>query len=184
MTLYTKKGDDGTTSLFGPTERISKTSSVTEALGTFDELNAVMGLCRAHYHSQDMRVDGVLVGDILFDVQQHLFIVQAELAGADKHIGQEKVQWLETITDAIEGELDPITTFLLPGASELSSLVDLARTVARRAERRLVEVADESLIAISPETLAYANRLSSLLYALVRLTNDILEKEEKAPTYE
>lgn len=183
MALYTKKGDDGTTGLFGTKGRISKTSPITEALGTLDELNAVVGICRAKYRQNPLEVVGRPIDEILFDVQQHLFIVQAELAGADKHISADKVEWLGDTVDAIEQELEPITSFLLPGASELSATVDLARTVARRAERRVVEVADEGLTAISAETLAYCNRLSSLLYALVRITNDSLGATESQPNY-
>lgn len=184
MSLYTKKGDDGATGLFGCDGRISKSSAITEALGTLDELNAVVGICRAKYNLHGIVVNGLSGGDVLFDVQQHLFIIQAELAGADKHIDQAKVDWLSDMTDEIEQQLAPITSFLLPGASELSSFMDLARTVARRAERRVVEVADESLAAISLETLAYCNRLSSLLYAMVRLTNDQLNGQEERPTYD
>ena len=183
MTLYTKKGDDGTTTLFGGEGRLSKSSDIAEALGTLDELNAVIGICRAKFKSESIAVDGKGVSDILYFVQQHLFIVQAELAGADKHIDQAKVDWAEHLTDTIESGLEPITSFLLPGASELSSILDLARTVARRAERRVVAVADASTTSINKETLAYMNRLSSLLYALVRLANDAAGAEESAPTY-
>lgn len=184
MTLYTKKGDDGSTGLFGSKHRISKTSPITEALGTLDELNSIIGLCRARYRDIAVEVEGRAVSDILEDVQQHLFTVQAELAGAEMQITQDKVDWLGSTTDTIESMLQPITSFLLPGAHELSAQVDIARTVARRAERRVVEVADESLVAIHPETLAYLNRLSSLLYAIVRITNDVLEGSEAAPRYE
>jgi len=183
MTLYTKKGDDGTTGLFGTKGRISKTSNITEALGTLDELNAVIGVCRAKFDKKGIEILGRKASDILFDVQQHLFTIQAELAGADKHIDQEKVDWLGDTTDAIEETLEPITSFLLPGASELSSFVDLARTVSRRSERCVIRVADESVAPISVETLAYCNRLSSLLYAIVRTTNDQLGVNESAPTY-
>ena len=183
MSLYTKKGDDGTTGLFGTPGRISKTSNITEALGTLDELNALIGVCRAKYDKKDMEILERRASDILFDVQQHLFTIQAELAGADKHIDQEKVDWLGDTTDAIEETLEPITSFLLPGASELSAFVDMARTVSRRAERCVIRVADESTATICPETLAYCNRLSSLLYAMVRSTNDQLGVTEAAPTY-
>lgn len=184
MTLYTKKGDDGTTTLFGTKERISKASEATEALGTLDELNALIGVCRAKFDETDIRVLDKRGSEVLFMVQQHLFIVQAELAGADKSIDQEKVDWLGDTVDEIEKTLEPITSFLLPGASELSSFVDLARTVARRAERRLVEVHTQTDIELHAETLAYVNRLSSLLYAIVRLVNDVVGGEESAPNYQ
>ena len=184
MTLYTKKGDDGTTGLFGSGERISKTSAVAKALGTLDELNSIIGICRAKYGTMGVTVDGVSATDVLFDVQQHLFIIQAEIAGADKHIDQSKVDWLEKTTDTIESQLEPITSFLLPGASELSSFVDFARTVARRAERRVIAVMESETVPVSHNTIAYCNRLSSLLYAMVRLTNDMLDQTESAPTYQ
>ena len=183
MSLYTTKGDDGSTGLFGTAGRVSKSSDITDALGTLDELNAVIGVCRAKYDKKNMAILGRPASDMLFDVQQHLFIVQAELAGAEKHIDQDKVDWLGETTDAIEATLEPITSFLLPGASELSSFVDLARTVARRAERGVIRAADHSSTDIHPATLAYMNRLSSLLYAMVRTTNDQLGGQETAPTY-
>lgn len=183
MTLYTKKGDDGTTTLFGSKDRISKFSPETEALGTLDELNAVIGICRAKFDETDIRVRDQRASEVLFDVQQHLFTIQAELAGADKTITADKVDWLGDTVDHIESTLEPITSFLLPGASELSSFVDLSRTVARRAERRVVEVQQTSEMKLGDNTVAYMNRLSSLLYALVRLTNDVVGGEEEAPTY-
>jgi cob(I)alamin adenosyltransferase len=153
-------------------------------LGTLDELNSTIGLCRAKYRDVSVQVQSREASDILEEVQQHLFTIQAELAGAEMQMTQDKVDWLGSTTDAIEDMLEPITSFLLPGAHELSAQVDVARTVARRAERRVVEVADESLATIAPETLAYLNRLSSLLYAIVRITNDTLDGHEEAPRYE
>lgn len=184
MTLYTTKGDDGTTGLFGSKIRVSKVSRITQALGTLDELNAVVGICRAKYNKTDIMIVGHPAGDILYDIQQHLFTIQAELAGADKHISTDNIEWLEYITDQIEQTLAPITSFFLPGASELAAFVDLARTVARRAERTVVFVTEQSPTAVRPETLTYLNRLSSLLYAMVRATNDQLNEIEHTPEYQ
>ena len=90
---------------------------------------------------------------------------------------------MEEIINAIERELPPIKTFFISGGTKLASLFDISRTFARRAERRVVGVHDESLQKISPQTLAYLNRLSSLLYALARLSNHLSGINESAPSY-
>ena len=92
--------------------------------------------------------------------------------------------WLESIIDDIEKNLPLIKTFFVSGGTELASLSDIARTIARRAERRVVGVADEGKTTISPHTLAYLNRLSSVLYAFARNFNHIAKVVEEAPKYE
>ncbi|MBP6868687.1 MAG: cob(I)yrinic acid a,c-diamide adenosyltransferase [Candidatus Pacebacteria bacterium] len=187
--LYTGKGDGGTTKTFGPNqERISKASELPEALGTLDELNSFIGLSKVWARS--VQDTGVLVGKkryatsaILRDIQENLFIVQAEVAGAPKKIGKRKVTQAETIINTIESELPPITSFSIAGGTELSAVLDVARTLSRRAERRVVGVHEQGLRKISPFTLAYLNRLSSLLFALARLTNKQSGVLEEAPTY-
>jgi cob(I)alamin adenosyltransferase len=187
--LYTGKGDGGTTKTFGPNqERISKASELPEALGTLDELNSFIGLAKVWARSaQDT---GVLVGKksyatsaLLRDVQENLFIVQAEVAGAPKKIGKRKVTQAEVIINTIEGELPPITSFSIAGGTELSAVLDVARTLSRRAERRVVGVHEQGMRKMSPHTLAYLNRLSSLLFALARLTNKQSGVAEEAPLY-
>ena len=116
-------------------------------------------------------------------IQQDLFIVQAELAGAGKTITEEKVKWLEEIIDGIEKTLPPIKTFFVSGGVELATLSDIARTIARRAERRVVGVVDEGKITIGKDTLAYLNRLSSVLYAFARNFNHLANIKEEAPKY-
>jgi len=186
--LYTRKGDGGTTSLFGCNQRLSKSSSIAEALGTLDELNSYIGLIRA-----DIRGRGafsVPVGKqkkglevLLEDMQQALFIVQAEIAGAEKKMPKGKVTTLERITDTIEQSIPPIHSFSLSGTTYPSALFDVARTVARRAERRVVEVSEEGEVRIGKHTLAYMNRLSSAFFALARYASHIEGAEEDAPTY-
>jgi cob(I)alamin adenosyltransferase len=112
-----------------------------------------------------------------------LFVVQAELAGSDKSITAEKVSAAERVVDGIEKLLPPITTFFLSGGSVLSAKLDFARTLARRAERRVVAVKEEQKAQVSPETLVYLNRLSSLLYALARIASHIAGTEEIKPDY-
>src|SRR3989338_2297202 len=172
--LYTRKGDKGTTKTFGCDQRISKSSAVAEALGTLDEANSFIGLCKAKARKGKFVLGKTKIDEILHGVQKNLFIAQAEVAGASMYIEEAKVKEVEEIVDAIEKELPPIKTFFIPGSSELSAMFDVARTVARRAERRVVGVVDsyakeknkkvDEKEPVSEFTLAYLNRLSSLLY--------------------
>ena len=175
--LYTDKGDNGTTSAFGCDQRFSKSSAIAEALGTLDEVNSFLGVVKVKAEASE-------VSKIISDVQQNLFTIQAEVAGAEKHIGEEKARELGKIINAIETELPPIKTFFVSGGTELASLLDLARALSRRAERRVVGVADEGAVRVGKETLAYLNRLSSLLYALARQTNYKSGITEEPPMYQ
>jgi cob(I)alamin adenosyltransferase len=189
MALYTGKGDGGTTKTFdGGPVRISKSSELPEALGTLDELNSFLGLCKAH--SKKDFDPSFLIGKrtfktsaILDEVQQTLFIMQAEVAGAPKKITKAKVTQVELIVNTLEKLMPPITTFSVAGGTELSALIDVARTISRRAERRLVSVDELGLRKISPNTKAYANRLSSLLFALARYANAAAGLEREVPKY-
>ena len=170
--LYTGKGDTGETSLFGSSARIPKNSSRIEALGSLDELNSWLGVCRSKAKL------GAETKQELEIVQQNLFIIQAELAGVPKSIEENKVKKLGERVEEIEKLLPAIHTFFLPGGDELSAHLDYARTLARRAERAVIS---EKLDQFS---LAYLNRLSSLLYALARLENHKSGIKEEKPTYE
>lgn len=182
--LYTRKGDQGTTKTFGCDQRISKSSAIAEALGTLDEINSFLGLCKVKSVEQNFTIaSGRAFVDIVGEVQHNLFIIQAELAGADKHIVEEKVKGLEILVDGIEQELPPITSFFVSGGSELASLFDISRTIARRAERRVVGVSEEGVVKLGEFTLPYLNRLSSLLYALARLSNAKSGITEEPPSY-
>jgi len=180
--LYTRKGDNGNTGFFGSGEKFSKSSARAEALGSVDEANSLLGLCLAKAENSGLSVSGRDLAEILKSVQEDLFIIQAELAGADKKISKEKTIWLEKIIDSIESELPEIKSFFIPGGSELSSVLDFARAVARRAERRVVSFSEKAG-GISPEILSYLNRLSSLLYALARFANFKSGREEIPPSY-
>lgn len=181
--LYTRKGDGGTTKTFGCDQRISKSSAIAEALGSLDEVNSFLGLCKVRSKESGFSGAGRTFEDIVHWLQSNLFIVQAELAGADKRIAEEKVREVERIVDEIEKELPPIKSFFISGGSELAALFDVARTQARRAERRVVAVTDEKSRDVSPHTLAFLNRLSSILYALARLSNHKSGITEQAPDY-
>ena len=173
--LYTKKGDEGKTQIFGCDQKLSKSSAIVEALGNLDEINSFLGIIKSKIEGEEKKV--------IHQIQENLFIIQAEVAGADKHIAEDKILEIEDLIGKIEKELPPIKTFFISGATEVSANFDFARTMVRRAERRVVAVADEGLVKISSETLAYLNRLSSLFYAFARHSAYKSGINESAPTY-
>jgi cob(I)alamin adenosyltransferase len=183
--LYTRKGDSGTTKTFGCDQRISKSSLVAEALGSLDETNSFLGLARAKTVGKSFKLgnDKILFADLILETQQNLFIVQAEVAGSTLSISKDKIARVEMIVDEIEKLLPPIKSFFISGATELGGIFDFARTLSRRAERRVVAVKEEGKITISTETMSYLNRLSSLLYALARISSHLEGKEELKPEY-
>ncbi len=174
MALFTGKGDDGTTKTFACDQRRSKNSAVSEALGTVDELNAFLGIVKLK--SKDFF-------ETINEVQQNLFIVQAELAGSKMNIIPEKVQEVEKIINSAESEMPPIKSFFVSGGTEEGATFDFARTIARRAERRVIAAHEAGDPEMSASTLAYLNRLSSLLYALARLSNHRAGITEDKPQY-
>jgi cob(I)alamin adenosyltransferase len=181
--LYTRKGDNGTTKTFGCDQRISKSSLIAEALGTLDEVNSYLGLAKRRGYDSVFKIGEISFGDIVQTTQENLFIIQAEIAGAPKTIEEKKIKEIEELVDAAEKEMPPIKTFFISGATELGALFDFARTLARRAERRVVGVHEEGKIKVGEFTLAYLNRLSSLLYAMARLSNHKSGIKEEAPDY-
>jgi cob(I)alamin adenosyltransferase len=183
--LFTGKGDKGTTTLFGCNQRISKSSAIAEALGTLDECNSFLGIGKVMSEKKNLRVgeDGVLFHELVHKIQQTLFIIQAELAGAPKTVEESKVREIEGIILKIEKELPPIKTFFISGGTELATLFDFSRTLARRAERRVVAVADEKTRPVGEWSLTYMNRISSILYALARLSNHKSGIKEESPNY-
>jgi len=182
--LYTGKGDNGTTKTFGCDQRISKSSNIAEALGALDEINSFLGLCKVKSKKEKFSLpDGASFAETVHNVQKNLFIIQAEVAGSDKTISEEKVRELERMINEIEKELPPIKNFFISGGSKLASLFDIARTIARRAERRVVGVSEEKIAKVGDFTKAYLNRLSSLLYALARFSNHLYGITEESPDY-
>lgn len=183
--LYTRKGDKGTTKTFGCDQRISKSSLVAEALGSLDEVNSFLGLARVKTKdlSFEIKNETINYSELVLEVQQNLFIVQAEVAGSTLNITTEKIIKVEKIVDEIEKVLPPIKNFFISGATETGAVFDFARTLSRRAERRVVAVKEEGKIKLSAETMTYLNRLSSLLYALARISSYIEGAEEIKPNY-
>jgi len=180
---YTGKGDGGTTKFFGcDQKRVSKGSSVAEALGNLDELNSFLGVVKVKSADSGLEVNDLGIDAIIHQIQEDIFIISAHIAGAEKNLAEEKVKEMESIIAECEKELPLIKTFTIAGGVELSVMLDFARTLARRAERRVVAVNDE-LGSISPEILKYMNRLSSILFTLARLTNLRSGIKESAPSY-
>src|SRR5215216_6361738 len=172
--IYTRTGDDGTTSL-GTGERRKKYDLRIAAYGTLDEVNAVIGLARLH-----------AAGDALLDaalgrVQNDLFDVEADLClpgkgkgpgGARLAVSEAQVAWLEQEIDRLNAELAPLKSFVLPGGTPAAAYLHLARTMCRRAERIMVELNDKPGESVSPEALKYVNRLSDFLFVASRWAND------------
>lgn len=183
--LYTRKGDDGTTKTFACDQRISKSSAIAEALGSLDEINSFLGLCKLNAQKKKLKLpDGTSAEQIVHNIQKNLFIIQAEIAGSEISIEERKVKEIEKIINEIEKELPTIKSFFISGGVKLAVYFDIARTIARRAERRVVGVVDEEKIKVSDFSQSYLNRLSSLLYALARFTNHKFGIKEESPNYE
>ena len=181
--LYTKKGDKGTTKTLRSSDRISKSSSLINALGTVDELNAWLGLIKAEVKLVNFSVTelDLIIAHWLDDIQNDLFTIQAHLAGAGLTINEPRIAELEKATDQIEKLLPPIKSFFVPGGCRLSALFDIGRTIARRAERVVIEADGENQM--GETIIPYLNRLSSALYALTRLSNHKFGITEEPPTY-
>ena len=169
--IYTRTGDDGTTAL-GSGERREKYDLRVAAYGTLDELNAAIGLARLH--SGDSPLDAMLarIQNDLFDAGADLCLAQKGPGGARLTVTEAQVDWLERQIDALNAELAPLRSFILPGGRPAAAHLHLARTICRRAERLIVELKDNSSEGITPEALKYVNRLSDLLFVAARHAND------------
>jgi cob(I)alamin adenosyltransferase len=187
--IYTKTGDAGETSLFGRT-RVSKAAARVDAYGEVDELNACLGVVRAGGVDPD-------IGEILERIQRDLFAVGARLADpsskiADRvtkaDVSEADIERLERTIDRLETELPALRKFILPSGSPAGAMLHLARTVCRRAERRVVGLgatasaaataagtatagASAVSVAVEPRVVIYLNRLSDLLFVMARAVN-------------
>jgi cob(I)alamin adenosyltransferase len=171
MKIYTKTGDAGQTGLFGG-GRVSKADPRVEAYGDVDELNAVLGMVRA----ADVmpRVD-----EVLLPIQRDLFSLGALLATPDlekmhdhlakAQIDDGRIRELELAIDLCDKELEPLRAFIVPGGTQKAAALHVARTVCRRAERRVIHLQTE--VEIPQIVVVYLNRLSDLLFTLARVAN-------------
>jgi cob(I)alamin adenosyltransferase len=175
--IYTKGGDKGDTSL-GRGERVAKHDPRVEAYGTVDEANSVIGLARSVVErtvkndAHRTHVDAMLkrIQNDLFDLGADLCTIEAKRGEEALRIVAAQVERLEGEIDEMNGELSPLSSFILPGGSEASAWLHLARTVIRRAERGMTALAAGQ--AVNPEAIKYANRLSDHLFVLARRLND------------
>lgn len=164
MKIYTKKGDKGTTDLIG--ERTTKYSKRIEAIGTMDEVNSFIQVAVANIDDQEVK-------DLLNYISQQLFDVGHDLAlkvNREFKIKEKDVLFFEEKIDYFTSKLEPLNKFILPGGKDGSSYVHVIRSVSRRAERRLVELAQEEQI--NEVLLQYYNRLSDLMFTLGRYLNE------------
>lgn len=178
MKIYTKTGDKGTTSLVYGT-RVPKNDAVVEAYGTCDEANTLIGLAVGHLNSEFFNEKDALL-EVFHEIQTTLFHVGAELATpAGKKVKwqltEEDVVKLEQWIDHYDGEVPPLSNFILPGGHPSGATLHVARTVVRRAERTVLSIKTD----VSPQVLVYLNRLSDLLFVMARLINQRLGRIEK-----
>jgi len=179
MKIYTRTGDQGTTALFGG-ERVTKNHPRIEAYGTVDETNAVLGLVRAHLASQ---AGFETLDPLLGRIQEELFVVGADLATPLNarplvpRVTPNHIETLEHDIDRLEAALPPLQHFILPSGTPAGAALHVARTVCRRAERLIVETANQE--SINDHTLIYLNRLSDFLFVASRWVNQQAGVEEK-----
>jgi cob(I)alamin adenosyltransferase len=173
--IYTRTGDDGTTAL-GTGERRKKHDPRVAAYGTIDELNACLGVARLH------TADEPAVDAMLARIQNDLFDLGADLCtppsatgkgpgGARLAVTDAQVMRLEQEIDTLNAELSPLRSFVLPGGTPAAAYLHLARTVCRRGERLMVELAEKPGETVSAAALKYANRLSDFLFVASRFLN-------------
>lgn len=176
--IYTRTGDQGTTGL-GDGSRVEKDNPRVEAMGAVDELNSVLGMLMTEPLPDD-------IGDCLHDVQHILFDIGGELSMPGfSMVDEEKTTTLEKILDKLNDDLEPLKEFILPGGTKAASCCHLARSVCRRAERRVYTLSKTG--DASENARSFLNRLSDLLFVMSRSLNksagepDVLWKHERKP---
>ncbi len=180
--VYTRTGDAGQTGLVGG-KRLPKDHPRIESYGSVDELNSVIGLALSFLAKKEASKRREKLGLILEAIQQKLFDAGSELATlpGDEYEGQitlqaENVEWLEEIIDAMNEELQPLKSFILPGGTSLNAFLHQARTVCRRAERDILKLNQIDLV--NPEIIKYINRLSDFLFVAGRWVTETLGETE------
>lgn len=166
--IYTRGGDLGTTSLIGGA-RVQKCCLRLESYGTIDELNAHLGLLSAMLEGTEVDIPTPFLQSCLFDVGTHLAMPCEEHTPASDTLSAHSVEHLEQLIDALDQQLEPLHTFILPGGCPAAAQCHVCRTVCRRAERYIVALAGES--PVSPTVQAFVNRLSDYFFVLARVIN-------------
>lgn len=176
MPIYTRTGDKGKTSLFNG-KRVSKDSLVIEAVGSVDELNAAIGVAIAQVSSIKYSVSSIKKE--LQEIQSDLFVIGANLANPRSKSSisfETRAKEFEKLIDEMTKKLPRLMNFILPGGGEAGAVLHLARTVSRRAERRIVSLSKKTKL--DSGILIYINRLSDLLFTMARFVNSIEKKKE------
>jgi len=173
--IYTRTGDDGTTAL-GSGQRVRKDSARVNAYGTLDETNAAIGMARVHLAGSHPDLDAKLarIQNDLFDLGADLSVPVSDKPrrGERLAVTAAQVKRLEEEIDEMNGELQPLRSFVLPGGSPAAAALHVARTICRRAERLVVALAADPDEAVSDAAMQYVNRLSDLLFVASRYAND------------
>jgi cob(I)alamin adenosyltransferase len=177
MKIYTKTGDSGKTSLNSP-QRIPKNNIRVEAYGTIDELNSVLGIVMTHDFPDSIKLDIEKIMNLLFQVGSDLATpFESPMDKKIKRIDENDISYLEKLIDDYDKELPELRNFILPGGSQPSAYINLARTVARRAERRIVALSDSEEINLN--IIKFINRLADYLFVAARYVNLKLNIKEK-----
>ncbi len=177
MKIYTKTGDNGKTSLYSK-DRISKSNIRVEAYGTIDELNSVLEIVMTLDPPDSIKTDIEKIINLLFQVGSDLATpLKSVMDKKIKRIGKDDILFLETKIDNYSAELPELHNFILLGGSKQSALLNFARSVARRAERRIVAVSE--IEDLNPHLITFINRLSDYLFVAARYINFKLNIEEK-----
>ena len=168
MKIYTRTGDDGTTGLLGAA-RVPKHDARVEAYGTVDELNAALGIAATLDSQRWFAGETSAIQPALFRVGAELATTDVRLLGQLSLVDDEDVATLERSIDRLDAELPPLTRFVLPGGSPLAAQLHFARTVCRRAERRVTALAEDG--PAGTRLVMYLNRLADLLFVMARAAN-------------
>ena len=182
--FYTGKGDKGKS--FVGKLKIDKTSDSIEALGDLDELNSLLGVVGSSAFAK-ASADRLVFNKIIGDVQENLFIIQANAAGfmqpkfRPPEFKESKIKELENLIDDFEREIKPALKFIVPGTTKESAWLDYARAVSRRVERSVIRHSKRH--SLNPSILSYMNRLSSLFFAMARMVVVKNKKKERYPRY-
>ncbi|QNL21136.1 cob(I)yrinic acid a,c-diamide adenosyltransferase [Hyphobacterium sp. CCMP332] len=177
MKIYTKKGDDGTTSLLGGT-RLSKNNIRIDAYGTLDELNSYLGLLRDQDANKDRINELKKIQEVLFTIGSHLASEPGNSKFPLPEIKDEDILFLEKEIDKMEESLEPMKNFILPGGHSSVSICHICRCICRRAERQVISLAE--LEEVKPIIKKYLNRLSDYLFVMSRKISKEVKAEETA----
>lgn len=173
MAIYTRRGDGGETSLYDEKNsqriRISKNSLVVEALGTVDELNSFLGICRTFCKEKNL-------DNFIKDIQNNLLTIGSITAGSKLRFSKAKTKKLEKKIDELEGSLPVLKNFILPGGTKLATHLHYSRSLSRKTERAFVKLSKKTKV--REQILTYLNRLSDTLFMLAREANASVGKKD------